>query len=142
MSKTAEVGSVTKSGEVILDGKVVATKAVTAGRLNISGSTKHTNNGTVYYTRPPSVSFLNNSLSAYVVMDNGKFKYAVLISCGNPVVGTPKVVTPTPTPTKKPTPTPTTPPGIPTPTICPTLGPVRNVHITCPNCQLSPSPSQ
>lgn len=46
--------------------------------------------------------------------------------------------TPTPTP---PTPTPTTPPGQPTPTICPTLGPVKNVHIVCPNCQLSPSPS-
>jgi hypothetical protein len=50
-------------------------------------------------------------------------------------------IAPTPTPTRVPTPTPTTPPGQPTPTICPTLGPVKNVHITCPNCQLSPSPS-
>ncbi|MBA3723357.1 MAG: hypothetical protein H0W89_00490 [Candidatus Levybacteria bacterium] len=33
-----------------------------------------------------------------------------------------------------PTPTPTTPPGEPTPTICPTLGPVKNVIIECPNC--------
>jgi len=47
---------------------------------------------------------------------------------------------PTPTPTKKPTPTPTVPPGQPTPTVCPTLGPVKNIHINCPNCQLSPTP--
>jgi hypothetical protein len=50
-------------------------------------------------------------------------------------------VQPTPTPTNKPSPTPTTPPGQPTPTICPTLGPVKNVHIDCPNCKVSPSPS-
>lgn len=49
--------------------------------------------------------------------------------------------TPIPTSTPQP-PTPTTPPGSPTPTICPTLEPVKNVHIVCPNCQLSPSPSQ
>ncbi|HSW97872.1 MAG TPA: hypothetical protein VLF89_08660 [Candidatus Saccharimonadales bacterium] len=176
LGSTAKVGSVTKSGDVIVGGKVVATNAVTAGRLNISGSTKRTSNGTVFYTRPPKVSFLSNSLSAYVVMVNGKFKFAILISCGNPVIGTPKAPAPTPTPTKKPTPTPTnkpgltptptkkplptptkaptiaptkkpsptptTPPGQPTPTICPTLGPVKNVKITCPNCQLSPSPDQ
>jgi len=46
-----------------------------------------------------------------------------------------------PKPTPTPTPTPTVPPGQPTPTICPTLGPVNNVHITCPNCQLSPTPN-
>ncbi len=40
----------------------------------------------------------------------------------------------------QPTPTPTVPPGQPTPTICPTLGPIKNVHINCPNCQLSPTP--
>lgn len=49
---------------------------------------------------------------------------------------------PTPTTTNLPSPTPTTPPGQPTPTICPTLGPVKSVHITCPNCQLNPTPSQ
>ncbi len=43
--------------------------------------------------------------------------------------------------TPTPTPTPSIPPGQPTPTICPTLGPVDNVHITCPNCQLTPTPN-
>jgi hypothetical protein len=51
------------------------------------------------------------------------------------------IAKPTPTPTNKPTPTPTVPPGQPTPTICPTLSPVKNVHINCPNCQLTPSPN-
>lgn len=90
LSSTAKVGSVTKGGDVMLNGKVVATNALTAGRQNIAGSTKHVNNGTVFYTRPPKVSFLNDSLSAYVVMVNGQFKFAVLLSCGNPVSATPK----------------------------------------------------
>ncbi len=46
--------------------------------------------------------------------------------------------TPTPKPTAVPTPkpsaTPTPKPGEPTPTVCPTLGPVQNIKITCPNC--------
>lgn len=46
-------------------------------------------------------------------------------------------VTPTPT-TGQPTPTTTPlPSGAPTPTICPTLQPVQNVKIICPNCQLN-----
>lgn len=140
LSKESQVGSVTKSGDVIVGGKVVATNASSAGRQDIPGSVKHSNNGTVYYTSPPRISFLNNSLKAYVVMKNGKFKFAILQACGNPVSGTPKVA-PTPIPTSKPTPKPTLPPGQPTPTICPTLGPVKNVHIVCPNCQLTPSPN-
>lgn len=48
------------------------------------------------------------------------------------------VAQPTPTPTSTtPTQTPTPlPSGAPTPTICPTLQPVQNVKIICPNCQL------
>lgn len=56
-------------------------------------------------------------------------------------VPTPKLTnTPTPKPTAVPTPkptatpTPTPKPGEPTPTVCPTLGPVQNVKITCPDC--------
>jgi len=168
LSTIAKVGSVTKSGDVMLNGKVVATNAFTAGRTKLTSScgssTRHQVGDTVFWTRKPCVSFNSNSIGAYIVMSNNKFKFAILISCGNPVIGTPKS-SPTPTPTKKPTPTPTkgptptptkkptptstpiptprptTPPGQPTPTICPTLAPVKNVHITCPNCQLSPSPS-
>ncbi len=97
MSKDAVSGTVTKTGDVIVSGKTVATNALTAGRQNISGSTKVTANGTTFYTRKPSVSFLDSSLPAMVVMKDGVFQYAILNSCGNPVKATPK------TPPKPPT---------------------------------------
>jgi hypothetical protein len=68
---------------------LVATNAMTAGRQNISGSTKMANGGTVYYMRPPSVSFRSSSLPAFVVMDNDRFTFAIIASCGNPVKAAP-----------------------------------------------------
>lgn len=92
MTSETQSGYVTKSGDVYLnDGTLVATNALTAGRDDISGSTAVTNNGTIFYERPPSVSFLEDQLSALVVMENGVFKFAVLTSCGNPVHATPKL---------------------------------------------------
>jgi len=83
-------GSVAKNGDVYVGGTLVATGAVTGGRLNISGSTQRVQNGTTFYTRTPSVSFLQGSLTAMVVMKDGVFQFAVLHSCGNPVKATPK----------------------------------------------------
>jgi len=54
--------------------------------------------------------------------------------CGQMPTPTPKT---TVTPAQPSTPAPTVPPGVPTPTICPTLQPVQNVKIICPNCQLN-----
>lgn len=79
------VGQVTKSGNVIVDGRIVAANAMTAGRQHMPGSTAVTRNGMTFYTRPTNVSFASSSLSAFVVMKNGSFDYAVLTSCGNPV---------------------------------------------------------
>ena len=90
LNTTAVAGSVTKSGDVYVGNQLVATNALTAGRQNISGSNKRTDGGTIFYSRPPRVSFLNNSLTAYVVMQNGQFKFAILSSCGNPVEATAK----------------------------------------------------
>lgn len=105
MNTTAQPGEITKSGNVLVNGKVVATGAVTAGRHNMPGSTKVTFKGTTFYTRSPSVSFGSGTLPALVVMENGRFAYAVLASCGNPVKAKPVVVyTPT-----KPAPTVVTP---------------------------------
>jgi len=81
----ARKGHVTKSGNVVVGGKIVANNARTAGRLHIPGSTKVTHQGTTFYTRTPSVSFVGNNLDAFVAMDNGVFMYAILASCGNPV---------------------------------------------------------
>jgi hypothetical protein len=89
-------GRVTKDGNVYVGKKLVATNAVTAGRQNIAGSTPVSSGGTTYYKRPPSVSFKNNSIEAFVIMQNNQFRYAILTSCGNPVTATP--VTPPPTP--------------------------------------------
>jgi hypothetical protein len=79
---------------------LVATDAMTAGRQNLSGSSAVSRNGTTFYVRPPSVSFASSSLPAFVVMKNGSFSYAIIASCGNPVMATP--VTPTAAPKPKP----------------------------------------
>ena len=71
---------------------LVATDATTAGRQFMPGSTKVLTGGTVYYSRPPSVSFQSSSLSAFVVMNNGRFAYAIIASCGNPVKATPVTI--------------------------------------------------
>jgi PKD domain len=115
-----EAGQVSKAGNVFDgSGTVVATDAITGGRDNIAGSTRVTSNGTVFFTRPPSVSFASDRLSAYVVTVNGKFSFAILASCGNAVKATPKVTPPAPTPPKPqpapPTPAPTPPAPTPPP---------------------------
>jgi hypothetical protein len=93
----AVAGTVTKSGNVYVGSQLVATNALTAGRQNITGSTTESDSGTTFYTRPPSVSFEQSSLNAYVVMSNGQFSFAILSSCGNPVKAIP-VAPPAPTP--------------------------------------------
>jgi len=88
LSNGYKIGSVTRNNTVVVDGKVVATNAITAGNHNIGGSTKI--QGAPGYYRAPSVSFKQYSLSAFVKFDaQGRFQFAVIRSCGNPVVGTP-----------------------------------------------------
>ncbi len=85
-------GTVTKSGNVVVNGKIVATDAMTAGRTpdGNNASTPYTCAGQTFYMRSPSVSFNSNSLSAFVVMDsNDRFSFAIINSCGNPVMATP-----------------------------------------------------
>jgi hypothetical protein len=96
MSSDSQTGYVTKSGDVYVGSKEVAKNAMTAGRENIAGSTKESYGPQVYYERPPSVSFVDDELTAMVVMKNGVFQFAILVSCGNPVKATP--VTPPPAP--------------------------------------------
>ncbi len=84
-------GSVTKSGNVFIDGqsKPVATNAITAGQANMPGSTRVDSQGAIFFVRPPSVSFQQDSLPAFVAMKNGQFQFAIIASCGNPVKATP-----------------------------------------------------
>ena len=84
-SSEIKIGQVTKDGHVLVDGKTVATGAVTMGRENMTGSTAITINGKTYYQRTPSVSFGSSALDAFVLMRNGEFYKAIIMSCGNPV---------------------------------------------------------
>lgn len=91
-------GQVTKDNRVIVNGVVVATNAYTAGRQRLS-STDVSIAGGAAYKRHPSVSFRSNSLPALVKMDGSRFVFAVIYTCGNPVVATPNTpppVTPPP----------------------------------------------
>jgi len=114
-----------KNGDVMVNGKKVATGARAIGRENMPGSVK---SGSVW-ERPTLVSFNSDSIPAFVNMENGTFHYFIIKSCGNAGKATPvKKPTPTPvttpikTPVKTPTPTPKTPtpkPKTPTPTPTP-----------------------
>jgi uncharacterized repeat protein (TIGR01451 family) len=92
-SASYKTGYVTKSGNVIVGGKVVATDAMTAGRQYMPGSTKHVVSGTTFYTRTPGVSFRSSQLSVIAFFDkDGRFIGASMFDCGNPVMATNKVV--------------------------------------------------
>ncbi|MBI3983919.1 PKD domain-containing protein [Candidatus Microgenomates bacterium] len=78
-------GVVTKSGNVIVNGKVVANKAFSFGRNFKPGSVKV---GSLW-KRPTTVSFQSSQLEAFVYMKDGVFQWAVLKACGNPIVATP-----------------------------------------------------
>jgi len=105
IGSTAVEGKVTKGGRVLVNGREVATDAVTAGRQSMPGSQAVTANGVTFYKRPPSVSFASSSLPAFVVMKNGQFDFAIIASCGNPVKAK-AVVKKQPQPAPAPTPAP------------------------------------
>lgn len=93
---SAKIGTVKKNGEVIVDGKVIATAAQTVGRHNVSGSTPVKIGNSTYYQRKPADVFIVDSQQAFVFLDaKGNFVAAILQPCGNPIVATP---VPKPTP--------------------------------------------
>lgn len=93
---TAKQGTVYKNGDVKIGNELVATGAQSVGRHNLAGSTaititKADGSKETIYQRKTSTSFVTDSIPALVFVDgNGKFVAAVLKSCGNPVVATPK----------------------------------------------------
>ncbi len=91
MSKYAVAGSVTSDGKVYVGNELVATNAYTASRGTTSDSEKVTYNGTTFYIRHTRVSWYKPVTKAYVVMINGKFQFAVMGPCGNPIKATPKL---------------------------------------------------
>jgi hypothetical protein len=111
-SGDTQEGTVRKDGSVWVGSKKVADGAISTGRVDMPGSTRRGN----LYERPTSVSFRSESLPAFVYMPNGRFEWAIIKSCGNPVKARAAEVTvsTTPTPTPPP-PKPTPPPPAPAP---------------------------
>lgn len=88
-SATYKTGYVTKTGNVVVGGKVVATNAISAGRQWMPNSTKHVTSGTTFYTRSTTDSFKSAQLSAIVFFDSqGRFIGAALHDCGNAIKAT------------------------------------------------------
>ena len=77
-------GVVWRNGEVTVGGKVVATGAITAGR-NFGGTPIPGTNAGKY----PTSKFATEGQTAFIKMVNGKFSFAILKSCGNPVTANP-----------------------------------------------------
>jgi len=89
-----ENGVVYRNGDVKIGDKVVATNAMTAGRNYGGTPIANTKNVGKY-----SVSkFVDEGQTAFIKMVNGKFSFAIVKACGNPVTGTPKTP-PKPKPT-------------------------------------------
>lgn len=87
-------GEVTRSGNVILDGKVVATNAQSVGRWQDNGTgykgTPFTVAGHTYYKSSTQHRFGFSSESAYILLDdNGQFVGAIIKGCGNIIPATP-----------------------------------------------------
>ena len=78
---SAVEGEVRKDGTVWVGGRQVASGVFSSGREYMQNSTR---DGSIWM-RPPAVSFNSNSLSAFVNMDGGSFKWAILKACGNPI---------------------------------------------------------
>ncbi len=96
-SKAGVPGYVTKSGDVVVNGKTVATSAYSLGRTQLHGGNAKTIDGKKYYEGTTQTRFSSNKLDAFVFFDkNGRFIAAILLVCGNPVRATPPTPKPTP----------------------------------------------
>jgi len=78
-------GIVWRDGRVTVGDKVVATGAMTAGR-NFGGTPIAGTNAGKY----PTSKFVDEGQTAFVRMVDGKFSFAIIKACGNPVTATPK----------------------------------------------------
>lgn len=105
-------GVANNRGEVVADGRVVASNAASIGRQAIAHSHRIVIAGKSYYqtTHVGGRAFKpgTTQLPTLVVLDQqGNFKYAVIKACGNPIYATP---VPPPAPKQPPTPEPKQPP--------------------------------
>lgn len=86
----AKTGTLKANGDVVVDGKVVATNAYTFGRVKHTGSVKVSAGGTTFYKHSTKVSFPNDTTIFVFFNSDGTFKAAIAKVCGNPILATPK----------------------------------------------------
>jgi hypothetical protein len=79
------LGYAYKDGTVRVNDKIVARNTYSAGRQKISTTSKWNSEIGVYETTNQN-AFNSERISAYVYMKDGQFQYAILRSCGNPLV--------------------------------------------------------
>ncbi len=95
---TQKQGYVTRSGNVVYNGKTVATGAHSLGR-HANGGTPVTINGHTYYAHSSGQNWAAgvDAIAVHIWFDaNGQFVTAVYYSCGNPLWATPVPVPPKP----------------------------------------------
>lgn len=86
-SASAKTGYVTPDQNIVVDGKVIATHAISVGRTTLSGPTAvHIGNVTVY--QGPRTFKTTQAVYVFYNAD-GSFRSAVMKVCGNPVPATP-----------------------------------------------------
>ena len=92
----AKNGLAMKNGDIVVDGRVVASNARSSGRIYAGyndgpGSSSFTAGGTTFYESYNSTSFAANSIEAFVFLDaDGNFAGGIIKSCGNPIPYVPK----------------------------------------------------
>ena len=81
-------GSAHKDGRVTVDGKTVHNGSRSAGREFMPGSSKDDRFSYPIYWRSTGVSFAADSIPAFVYLNaDGSMAYAIIKSCGNPILG-------------------------------------------------------
>lgn len=95
-------GVVKRNGQVVVDGKVVATDAKSTGHSSYCGNRDRVDtikeSDKKVYRGPVDCRFSSgvSQLDAWVKLDNGVFKYALIKDCSNPTTGTPTEKPPKP----------------------------------------------
>lgn len=78
-----KMGEVFKNGDIVVDGKVVATNSETIGRNPEPGGHAITIGGQTYYMTPNDKVFLSDPIPALVLMTGDHVDFFALTACGN-----------------------------------------------------------
>lgn len=89
-AKTAKTGEARKNGDILVDGKVVATDATSLGRHDKPHATKLYAAGKTFYSNRNQDVFQVESTPVLVMMNGDQVEFVVMKACGNAMIGKPK----------------------------------------------------